>query len=147
MWTLQLTGKSQRTNVRAAKRSSWQYLLVTSGLRASVQTSLPGSSKVYGIEVRHLADEKAVIKILDASLQKESSKYALSILGQKSVVPRMEPSVHAFRCICCSAGWVSCLSGTRAATRSNNKVGEQMTRLLLSGFNDNEIKSIFTRFV
>jgi len=27
---------------------------------------------------------------------------------------------------------------------SDNKVGEQMTRLPLSGFNDNEIKSIFT---
>lgn len=75
--TPQLTGKDKRTNVRAAKLSSWQYLLVAHELRASVQTGLPGSSKVYGIEDRHLADEKAVKKILDANLQKESSKFNL----------------------------------------------------------------------
>lgn len=75
--TPQLTGKDQRTNVRAAKLSSWQYLLVAHELRASVQTGLPGSSKVYGIEDKHLADEKAVLKILDANVQKESSKFRL----------------------------------------------------------------------
>lgn len=36
------------------------------------------------------------------------------------------------------------LFATMGTTRSNNKVGELITWLPLSGFNDNEIKSIFT---
>lgn len=37
---------------------------------------LSGRDKIYGIKDGHLADEKTVIRILDAGLQKGSSKFS-----------------------------------------------------------------------
>lgn len=43
---------------------------------------LSGHDKIYGIKDGHLADKKAVIRILDAGLQKESNKIRASLASQ-----------------------------------------------------------------